>query len=166
MWSRPSTATSTMSSLASYTMPMSGHPVRLYLIAQIERSDLDFCLGRLEAFRYPIEKRRPLRLLQLASHLTSPYPYPSCSAQVQRAQLTRRIAASRRERTGNRSLVLFDSGDEVTVEAGEEGIRFLLVSEKPLREPVAWYGPTVMNTQVELQQVARELRDGTFIKSG
>ena len=68
-----------------------------------------------------------------------------------------------RERTGNRSLVLFDSGDEVTVEAGDEGIRFLLVSGKPLREPIAWYGPIVMNTQAELQQAARELRDGTFI---
>jgi len=51
-----------------------------------------------------------------------------------------------RERTGNRSLVLFDSGDEVTVQAGEEGIRLLLASRKPLREPVAWYGPIVMNT--------------------
>ena len=71
-----------------------------------------------------------------------------------------------RERTGNRSLVLFDSGDEVTVQAGEEGIRFLLVSGKPLREPIAWYGPIVMNTQAELQQAVRELRDGTFIKSG
>src|SRR5262249_34204089 len=69
-----------------------------------------------------------------------------------------------RERTGNRSLVLFDSGDEVTVQAGEEGIRFLLVSGKALREPVAWYGPSVMNTQAELQQAARELRDGSFIK--
>ena len=66
----------------------------------------------------------------------------------------------------NRSLVLFDSGDEVTVQAGEEGIRFLLVSGKPLREPVAWYGAIVMNTQAELQQAAGELRDGTFIKSG
>ena len=71
-----------------------------------------------------------------------------------------------RERTGNRSLVLFDSGDEVTVQAGEEGIRFLLVSGKPIEEPVAWYGPIVMNTQAELQQAVRELRDGTFIKSG
>ena len=71
-----------------------------------------------------------------------------------------------RERTGNRSLVLFDRGDEVTVQASEEGIRFLLVSGKPLREPIAWYGPIVMNTQAELQQAARELRDGTFIKSG
>ncbi len=69
-----------------------------------------------------------------------------------------------RETTGNRSLVLFDSGDEVTVEAGEEGIRFLLVSGKPLKEPVAWYGPIVMNTNAELQQAVNELRDGSFIK--
>ena len=71
-----------------------------------------------------------------------------------------------REQTGNRSLVLFDSGDEVTVEAGEEGIRFLLVSGKPIEEPVAWYGPIVMNTQAELKQALAELRDGTFIKQG
>ena len=70
-----------------------------------------------------------------------------------------------REQTGNRSLVLFDSGDEVTVQAGEEGIRFLLVSGKPIQEPVAWYGPIVMNTQGELQTALGELRDGTFIKS-
>jgi redox-sensitive bicupin YhaK (pirin superfamily) len=70
-----------------------------------------------------------------------------------------------RERTGNRSLVLFDSGDEVTVQAGEEGIRFLLVSGKPIEEPVAWYGPIVMNTQAELQRAVSELRDGSFIKS-
>jgi len=69
-----------------------------------------------------------------------------------------------RESTGNRSLVLFDSGDEVTVQAGEEGIRFLLVSGKPIREPVAWYGPIVMNTQAELSQAVSELRAGTFIK--
>jgi redox-sensitive bicupin YhaK (pirin superfamily) len=69
-----------------------------------------------------------------------------------------------RERAGNRSLVLFDSGDEITVEAGEQGIRFLLVSGKPLKEPVAWYGPIVMNTEEELREAARELRDGTFIK--
>jgi redox-sensitive bicupin YhaK (pirin superfamily) len=69
-----------------------------------------------------------------------------------------------REQTGNRSLVLFDSGDEVTVQAGDEGIRFILVSGKPLEEPVAWYGPIVMNTQAELQQAMAELRQGTFIK--
>jgi len=65
---------------------------------------------------------------------------------------------------GNRSLVLFDSGDEITVQAGDEGIRFLLVSGRPLKEPVAWYGPIVMNTAQELQQAQAELRDGTFIK--
>ena len=69
-----------------------------------------------------------------------------------------------RERAGNRSLVLFDSGDEVTVQAGEEGIRFLLVSGKPIEEPVAWYGPIVMNTEAELEQAYAELRNGTFIK--
>jgi len=64
----------------------------------------------------------------------------------------------------NRSLILFDSGDEVTVQAGEEGIRFLLVSGKPLQEPVAWYGPIVMNTQQELQQAFQELQAGTFLQ--
>jgi redox-sensitive bicupin YhaK (pirin superfamily) len=71
-----------------------------------------------------------------------------------------------REQTGNRSLVLFDTGDEVTVQAGEQGIRFLLISGKPLEEPVAWYGPIVMNTQAELRQAVGELRDGTFIRHG
>ena len=60
--------------------------------------------------------------------------------------------------------MLFDSGDEVVVQAGDEGIRFLLVSGKPLEEPVAWYGPIVMNTQEELRQAISDLRDGTFIK--
>ena len=69
-----------------------------------------------------------------------------------------------RERTGNRSLVLFDRGDEIVVQAGDEGIRFLLVSGKPLEEPVAWYGPIVMNTPEELRQAWHELREGTFIK--
>ena len=64
----------------------------------------------------------------------------------------------------NRSLILFDTGDEVTVEAGEQGIRFLLVSGKPLQEPVAWYGPIVMNTQQQLQQAFEELQKGTFLK--
>jgi redox-sensitive bicupin YhaK (pirin superfamily) len=64
----------------------------------------------------------------------------------------------------NHSLVLFDSGDEITVQAGPEGIRFLLVSGKPIEEPVAWYGPIVMNTDAELQSAMRELQNGTFIK--
>jgi len=66
----------------------------------------------------------------------------------------------------NRSLILFDSGDDVEVQAGEDGIRFLLVSGRPLQEPVAWYGPIVMNTQAELQQAFEELQKGTFLKNG
>jgi len=68
------------------------------------------------------------------------------------------------DEAANRSLVLFDNGDEIVVQAGDEGIRFLLVSGKPLEEPVAWYGPIVMNTREQLQQAIAELRDGTFIK--
>lgn len=64
----------------------------------------------------------------------------------------------------NRSLVLFDSGDEVSVQAGDDGVRFLLVSGRPLHEPVAWYGPIVMNTQEELRQAFKELQQGTFLK--
>jgi quercetin 2,3-dioxygenase len=64
----------------------------------------------------------------------------------------------------NRSLVLFDRGDELTVQAGPDGVRFLLVSGKPLEEPVAWYGPIVMNTQEQLRQAFEELDRGTFLK--
>ena len=65
---------------------------------------------------------------------------------------------------GNHSLVLFDRGDEISVQAGDEGIRFLLVSGKPIEEPVAWYGPIVMNTQEQLRQAMSELQSGGFIK--
>ena len=65
----------------------------------------------------------------------------------------------------NRSLILFDRGDEVIVQAGEDGIRFLLVSGKPLEEPVAWYGPIVMNTQEQLREAFTELEEGTFLKN-
>jgi len=91
-------------------------------------------------------------------------------ASAPRAPVTEQVAPTGvardavRDRTGNRSLVLFDRGDEVAVQAGDEGIRFLLVSGKPIEEPVAWYGPIVMNTQAELRQAISELRDGTFIR--
>jgi redox-sensitive bicupin YhaK (pirin superfamily) len=65
----------------------------------------------------------------------------------------------------NRSLVLFDSGDELAVHAGEDGVRFLLVAGKPLVEPVAWYGPIVMNTQDQLRQAFAELEQGTFLNA-
>jgi quercetin 2,3-dioxygenase len=73
-------------------------------------------------------------------------------------------SAAPRYDVGNRSLVLFDRGDEIVVQAGDQGIRFLLVSGKPIAEPVAWYGPIVMNTREELQRAVSELGDGTFIK--
>jgi hypothetical protein len=68
------------------------------------------------------------------------------------------------DEAGDRTLVLFDRGDEVAVQAGPSGIRFLLVSGKPIEEPVAWYGPIVMNTEEELRRAYAELRDGTFIR--
>ena len=64
----------------------------------------------------------------------------------------------------NRSLILFDSGDEITVETRNEGVRFLLVSGTPIQEPVAWRGPIVMNTNEELRQAFEEYRNGTFLK--
>ncbi|SUZ31252.1 Quercetin 2,3-dioxygenase [Roseibaca ekhonensis] len=69
-----------------------------------------------------------------------------------------------RDMSGDRTLIRFGTGDEVTVQAGEEGIRFLLISGAPLQEPVAWHGPIVMNTQEEIRQAKRDLRNGTFIQ--
>ncbi|MBN2223503.1 MAG: pirin family protein, partial [Deltaproteobacteria bacterium] len=69
-----------------------------------------------------------------------------------------------RRNIGIESLVLYDDGDAVEVEAGKNGVRFLLISGKPLREPVAWYGPIVMNTREELETAFDEYRKGTFIK--
>ena len=69
-----------------------------------------------------------------------------------------------RDMSGDRTLIRFGSGDEVTVQAGEEGVRFLLISGAPIEEPVAWHGPIVMNTRAELQQAMRDLNNGTFIR--
>lgn len=64
----------------------------------------------------------------------------------------------------NRMLVLYDDGDQVSFKTGEDGVRFLLISGKPLNEPIAWGGPIVMNTQEELETAFEEYQDGTFIK--
>jgi redox-sensitive bicupin YhaK (pirin superfamily) len=69
-----------------------------------------------------------------------------------------------RDMSGNRTLIRFGTGDEVTVQAGERGIRFLLISGAPIEEPVAWHGPIVMNTRSELMQAMSDLRNGTFIR--
>lgn len=70
-----------------------------------------------------------------------------------------------RDMTGNRTLVRFGNGDDVTVQAGPDGVRFLLIAGRPLQEPVAWHGPIVMNTRAELQQAMRDLQNGNFIKA-
>ena len=69
-----------------------------------------------------------------------------------------------RDMSGNRTLIEFGKGDEVVVQAGADGVRFLLISGAPLQEPVAWHGPIVMNSQAEIQQAMADLRNGTFIK--
>ena len=64
----------------------------------------------------------------------------------------------------NGSLCLYKDGNNIQVAAGEDSVRFLLISCKPIGEPIAWYGPIVMNTDEELQQAFEEYRNGTFIK--
>ena len=71
-----------------------------------------------------------------------------------------------RDQSGNRTLVVFGDGDEIEVSSVEQGVRFLLISGAPLREPVAWHVPIVMNTRAELQQAVRELNTGDFVKTG
>jgi redox-sensitive bicupin YhaK (pirin superfamily) len=67
---------------------------------------------------------------------------------------------------GSENLILFDDGDEVAVSTEDKPVRFLLISGKPIGEPVAWYGPIVMNTQEELRIAFEEYQNGTFIKPG
>jgi redox-sensitive bicupin YhaK (pirin superfamily) len=69
-----------------------------------------------------------------------------------------------RDLSGNRTLIQFGTGDEVRVQAGPEGVRFLLISGTPIVEPIAWHGPIVMNTQEEIRQAVADLRNDTFIK--
>lgn len=76
-----------------------------------------------------------------------------------------KFAETEQSTTGAENVVLFGKGNEVKVQAGDAGVRFLLVSGRPLKEPVAWYGPIVMNTQEELQLAFEEYEKGTFIKA-
>ena len=66
--------------------------------------------------------------------------------------------------TGNRTLINFDRGDEIKIKTSSDGVRFLLIWGTPILEPVAWHGPSVMNTNEELMQAMKELNNGTFIK--
>ena len=69
-----------------------------------------------------------------------------------------------RDMSGNRTLIRFGTGDSISVQAGPDGLRFLLISGAPIQEPVAWHGPIVMNTRAELQQAFADLRNDTFIQ--
>ncbi len=69
-----------------------------------------------------------------------------------------------RDLSGDRTLIRFGTGDEITLQAGEDGVRFLLISGSPIEEPVAWHGPIVMNTRDELLQAMNDLRNGTFVR--
>lgn len=65
---------------------------------------------------------------------------------------------------GSESVVLYDTGSEINITTKDKSVRFLLISGKPLKEPVAWYGPIVMNTQEELKTAFKEYQNGTFVK--
>jgi redox-sensitive bicupin YhaK (pirin superfamily) len=67
-------------------------------------------------------------------------------------------------RLGDRTLIVFEDGEQIVVDTEDNLVRFLLISGRPIREPVAWYGPIVMNTEGELRQAFEELENGTFIK--
>jgi len=66
---------------------------------------------------------------------------------------------------GDRTLILFEDGEQIQVDTQSDPVRFLLISGRPLREPIAWYGPIVMNTEEELRQAFNDLQNGTFIKA-
>ena len=120
-------------------------------VPPLQRKTLPFETGR-QGFAYVIEGSGVFRGASEPSGVLTERGTPD-------------VEAYARETAGNRSLVQFDRGDEVTVDAGPEGIRFLLVSGTPIEEPVAWYGPIVMNTKDELRQAIRDLDEGTFIKA-
>ena len=70
-----------------------------------------------------------------------------------------------RDFSGNRTIVRFSSGDEIVIKAGSTGVRFLLIAGVPIKEPIAWHGPIVMNTKDEIKQAIDDLKNDTFIKA-
>jgi quercetin 2,3-dioxygenase len=76
-----------------------------------------------------------------------------------------RFAPNATSDCNNTTLVMFSDGDKIIVAAGSQGLRFLLMTGKPLHEPIAWQGPIVMNTEEELVQAFQEYRNGTFLNS-
>ncbi|TVQ18647.1 MAG: pirin family protein [Spirochaetaceae bacterium] len=123
--------------------------------------DITVPAGRTKTFRMDVESRAFAYVFEGSGTFrgaSDPQPVPY--------EVEDDVIALKPVDVDNRSLVIFDAGDEVRVTAAEDGLRFLLVSGRPIREPVAWYGPIVMNTQEELQTAFDEFRRGAFIRKG
>ena len=120
--------------------------------------------NRLRRFNVPVEKNAFAYVFGGSGHfLAASNPIPAPTEYIFEQGVTDPIPAHPVE---NRNLILFDTGNEIVVQSGELGIRFLLVSGRPLKEPVAWQGPIVMNSHEELMTAFRDYREGTFIKKG
>ena len=111
----------------------------------------------------PVETYAPRVRVRLRGLRHVPRRVRSASGQDRSASAARRSPPCATTSAIDRSCCSI-AATKSTVQAGEQGIRFLLVSGKPIEEPVAWYGPIVMNTQDELRQAVAELNRGTFIK--
>ncbi len=123
---------------------------------------LDIAVPPLKRRRFPVETRRRAFAYVFEGAGRFADAAPPRGVLLEKEVLGQE--ANIRDLSGDRTLVQFGAGDEVTVTAGPEGIRFLLVSGAPIEEPVAWHGPVVMNTRAELMQAMAELRNGTFIR--
>lgn len=122
--------------------------------------DITVPAGRTKSFRMDLESRAFAYVFEGHGSFrgaSDPQPVPY--------EAEEDVIAYKPVEVDNRSIIIFDSGDEVRVTAGEQGLRFLLVSGRPIREPVAWYGPIVMNTREELEQAFSEIQKGTFIRT-
>jgi len=71
----------------------------------------------------------------------------------------------KKEKIESRNMVLFGDGERIKIAAGDSELRFLMISGRPINEPIAWYGPIVMNTDEELRAAYDELQKGTFVKA-
>ncbi len=122
--------------------------------------DISVPAGRNKSFKIDTRRRAFAYVFQGAANFTD-------ASRPQGVRLEMEVmgeAMNIRDMSGNRTLIRFGAGDEVTLRAGDQGVRFLLISGAPIEEPVAWHGPIVMNTKAELSQAMSDLRNGTFIR--
>lgn len=120
---------------------------------------LDISVPPLTRRSFPVETRNSAFAYVFAGSGRFANASPPMVIKTDRVQ----AAATTEQEVDNRSLVVFDSGNEIHVESGAQGMRFLFVSGKPIEEPVAWRGPIVMNSHEELNQAFEELDAGTFL---